>query len=200
MIGEAGAAWALAAQVPMLGAAVLLVRLHILEPWLHPAHRFLSEYARSRSARLMQAVFLLAGAATVLLGIAAVQRGAHVVAIMLWLAGLGFWVQARYRTDLIDSADPPTWEGRVHDAVSASTFAAVVAALLSAAVQRSGLGEGLFGWQGVELAVGLVAGLLFALTIVLWFKVRRWFGLTQRLLVTVLMLWSLSVGWRALTW
>lgn len=200
MIGEAGAAWALAAQVPMLGAAALVVRLHLLEPWLHPAHRFLSEYARSRSGRLMQAVFLLAGAATVFLGIAALQRGAQVAAMMLCLAGFGFWVQARYRTDLIDSTDPPTREGRVHDAVSASTFATVVGALFSTAVDRSGLGGGMFGWRVVDLAVSLKAGLLFVLTIVLWFTVHRWFGLTQRLLVTVLMLWSLSVGWRALTW
>jgi hypothetical protein len=159
-------------------AVVLVVSLHVLDPSLDPALRFMSEYARGPWGALMRAVFVLLAAGGAVVTTTLRRSGMPRRALGLGLWSIGMLVAGLFVTDSSLPDAPHTTTGLVHDAAADFAFLALV---LGAASKAD---------------VGRVAAAAMVVAVVLG-RLTGCAGLGQRCFAGIAIAWQLWLAFGA---
>lgn len=167
-----------------------------------PRFNFLSEYARTQYAPLMEVNFICLAVTAASLARALWLTGLRREGWFLVGAGLFLVLLACFRTDLVDlrtdaltcgdplRVEPCTSVGRVHNPLSTVVFGFVAAAAVSLLARRVPRWRSI-AWAAVACALlGLIlVGLSLLYLRSIGYTARLWVGLMQRALVVPALLW-----------
>lgn len=177
--------------------AAIVVLLHFLEDEFVPSSRFISEYVLGDWGWLMNLAFFALGSAIVAMAHGlrrAVSPGRRVTASvrMLYVAGITTVLTAFLNSDTVADADAgrTSWHGALHDLLG---FIGIVCMITSATFLRGVFARDAqwrrFAPHALMFAVAMAAGLVLVLA-----APMDSFGISQRVFVTVDLLWIGTLG------
>jgi hypothetical protein len=175
--------------------SVALVLLHVLRPDYTPVDHMISDYAVGRFGWVMTTAFVALAAGCLTLGLGMAVAGPKSLpgragVLLLWVATLGLLVTATFPTDLETAATTAT--GNVHTAsFLVNVISVILCALLFAVSFHQSDDWRSYRWIGLILAIALLAAFIAQ-----FLTLHRGapYGLTNRLFVTVLMVWFLATA------
>lgn len=174
---------------------VVLILLHGLRPDYTPVDHMISDYAVGRFGWVMTTAFVAMAVGCLTLGFAMARVGpksfpARAAVLLLWVATLGVLVTATFPTDLETAATTAT--GNIHTAsFLVNVISLVLGALLFAVSFYRSEDWRDYRWIGLALAIALLAAFIAQ-----FLTLHRGapYGLTNRLFVSVLMVWFLATA------
>ena len=177
-------------------SVLALLLLHVLRPDYAPAHHMISDYAVGRYGWVMTTFFLAMSCGCLMLLLGLVRSGPNLVAarigtLLLGVASIGLVVSAIFPTDV---QPPSTHSGKIHD----MSFLVNIGSILLAIVLLSVSFGSQPRWRPYRRIALTLAG-LFVLAVILQFLTLHRgapYGLTNRLVVTVLFAWLLATSIR----
>ena len=174
---------------------VMLALLHLLRPDYTPVDHMISDYAVGRFGWVMTTAFVAAAAGCLALGLGMAAAGprsvtGRIAVLLLWLAAAGLSTTAIFPTDL--ETAPTTRTGDIHTAsFLVNVTSLILSSLLFAASFRRSQPWRTYRTAGLVLALALLAAFVGQ-----FLTLHRGapYGLTNRLLVAVLMGWFLTTA------
>ena len=174
---------------------VALVLLHILRPDYTPVDHMISDYAVGRFGWVMTTAFVAASLGCLTLGLGMAAAGPKSLAgrgavLLLWVAAIGLLTTAIFPTDLDTAASTKT--GSIHTlSFLINVISLILCSLLFAvSFHQNDQWRG-YRWTALVLAIALLAAFIAQ-----FLTMHRGapYGLTNRLLVSVLMIWFLMTA------
>lgn len=184
--------------IAMIGVGwfvVAVLALHVVEPDFSVVNNYMSEYALGERGWLMQSAFFGVGFGVIAIALGLRQtlaRGKRVTAsvVVLLIAGIGFFV-AIFKTDPAGATETTT-AGTLHAIGSVIVFFS----LLAVAWMLRGVFKRDPPWQAFAKAQMWFA-IVYTVSMIVTFGTPQDgpVGLTQRLFVTLILGWLLTLAW-----
>lgn len=179
---------------------VILIVLHGLRPDYTPIDHMISDYAVGRFGGLMTSAFMAMSLGCLCLSLGLWRDGPRTAAsligrIFLLVVFAGLLVTAAFATDLEGALE--TQHGNIH---TISFLVNVVGILLAALTLSFSFGADA-RWKSFRPAALIVAFLLIIAFVGQFLTLHRGmpYGITNRIFVTVMMVWLIAVAWRLRT-
>lgn len=179
---------------------VILIVLHGLRPDYTPIDHMISDYAVGRFGGLMTSAFMAMSLGCLCLSLGLWRDGPRTATsligrIFLLVVFVGALVTAAFATDL--EGLPDTQHGNIH---TISFLVNVVGILLAALTLSFSFGADA-RWKRFRPAALILAFLLIIAFVGQFLTLHRGmpYGITNRIFVTVMMVWLIAVAWRLRT-